>query len=229
MDRVQAGTRRWTAEDDQALRARYPHEPTAPLSRALRRSLRATYARARILGLAKSAAYMASPDACWLRRGTRPARGSDSRRATCQPTKAGAARAGTGGGCARRSFGRARPARGPCRSGTRGSRMATSTARSATRATCRGRKTGRSSITSCGRRRTGPCRRGILRFRDGDRTNTRLENLELLTRGALGRALMGRNTVHRLPPALVTTLQLLGALTRQINRRTTRDACSQQD
>ena len=33
LDRVGGG--RWTLEDDQALRARYPHEPTAPLARAL--------------------------------------------------------------------------------------------------------------------------------------------------------------------------------------------------
>jgi len=55
-------------------------------------------------------------------------------------------------------------------------------------------------------------------FRDGDRTNTRIENLALISR----RELMARNTVHNLPPALRSTIQLLGALNRQIRRRTNR-------
>jgi hypothetical protein len=54
-----------------------------------------------------------------------------------------------------------------------------------------------------------------LAFRNGDKRDTRLENLELLTR----RQLMARNSVHNLPKPLVRTIQLLGALNRTIRRR----------
>lgn len=54
-----------------------------------------------------------------------------------------------------------------------------------------------------------------LRFRNRDRTDVRLENLELVSRGDN----MLRNTIHNLPKPLVETIQLLGALKRKINRR----------
>ena len=56
-------------------------------------------------------------------------------------------------------------------------------------------------------------------FRNGDPRDIRLENLECITR----RALMARNSVHNLPKPLAQTVQLLGALNRQIRRRS-RDA-----
>lgn len=68
-DRFRAGKRLWNPEDEELLQARYPHEPTAPIAKALRRSVSAVYLRAKLLGLAKSAAYLASPAACRLRRG----------------------------------------------------------------------------------------------------------------------------------------------------------------
>lgn len=53
-------------------------------------------------------------------------------------------------------------------------------------------------------------------FRNGNKADVRIENLELLTR----RELMARNTVHNLPAAIVQVVQLRGALVRQINRKT---------
>jgi hypothetical protein len=52
-------------------------------------------------------------------------------------------------------------------------------------------------------------------FKNGERMDIRVENLELISR----RALMARNSVHNLPEPLARTIQLLGALRRQINRR----------
>lgn len=52
-------------------------------------------------------------------------------------------------------------------------------------------------------------------FKDGDKTNIQLSNLECIPRAEL----MARNTVHRLPKELARTVQLLGAVKRQINRR----------
>jgi hypothetical protein len=62
----------------------------------------------------------------------------------------------------------------------------------------------------------GPVPEGYaLVFRNGDRSDVRIANLELITR----RELMRRNTIHRLPPELVEVIRLRGALVRQIRRR----------
>jgi hypothetical protein len=52
-------------------------------------------------------------------------------------------------------------------------------------------------------------------FRDGDRTNCDINNLECISRGEL----MRRNSVHNYGPEIATLTQLRGAITRQINRR----------
>ena len=54
-----------------------------------------------------------------------------------------------------------------------------------------------------------------LTFRDGDKRNAALDNLELLSRAEL----MARNSVHRYPEHIVKAVQALGVLNRQINRR----------
>jgi hypothetical protein len=57
----------------------------------------------------------------------------------------------------------------------------------------------------------------IVAFKDGDKLNAAIENLELLTL----RQNMLRNTIHvRYPKAVREVIQLAGALKRQINRRT---------
>lgn len=61
--------RPWTAHELDALRHRYPHEPTAQLARDIGRSVSATYNMAGKLGLVKSVEYLASPAACYMRRG----------------------------------------------------------------------------------------------------------------------------------------------------------------
>ncbi len=53
-------------------------------------------------------------------------------------------------------------------------------------------------------------------FRDGDKTNLDINNLELITR----QELMRRNTLHRYPKEIAQLIQLRGAVTRQINNRT---------
>ena len=53
-------------------------------------------------------------------------------------------------------------------------------------------------------------------FRDGNKQNFALDNLELVTRAEL----MRRNTFHRFGPEVARVVQLRGAITRQINRRT---------
>ncbi len=56
-------------------------------------------------------------------------------------------------------------------------------------------------------------------FRDGNKKNCALENLELISR----QELMRRNSVHRLPKALAQVVQLKGALQHRINNRRNSD------
>lgn len=58
--------------------------------------------------------------------------------------------------------------------------------------------------------------RHVLRFRDRNRDNVAVDNLELLTQAEN----MRRNTVHNLPKALVEVVRLRAVLMRKINRRT---------
>jgi len=52
-------------------------------------------------------------------------------------------------------------------------------------------------------------------FRNGDKTDLRIENLEAITK----REQLARNSVHRFPEELAKLCQLKGALQRQINKR----------
>jgi hypothetical protein len=62
----------------------------------------------------------------------------------------------------------------------------------------------------------GPVPAGhVVIFRNHDRTDVRLDNLELISR----RTLMARNSVHTLPKPLAQAVQLLGALNRTLRRR----------
>jgi hypothetical protein len=63
----------------------------------------------------------------------------------------------------------------------------------------------------------GPLPAGhALTFRDGNKQNTTLDNLELVSRADL----MRRNTRHNLPPELNELISLRAALVRKINNRT---------
>lgn len=62
----------------------------------------------------------------------------------------------------------------------------------------------------------GPVPAGhMLAFINGDRTDIRLDNLQLITR----REMMQRNTYHQYGKQIATLVQLKGAVTRQINKR----------
>lgn len=55
------GRAAWLPAEDALLRELYPDTPTAEVARRLGRELQATYRRAQLLGLAKGAAFLASP------------------------------------------------------------------------------------------------------------------------------------------------------------------------
>jgi HNH endonuclease len=226
-DRFRAGKRLWSPADDATLRRIYPHTRTSTIARQLRRSLVSIYQRADKLGLYKSAAYLLSSDACRLRRGDHvgaafrfqpghvPAN-KGLRRPGWGPgrMKATQFKAGHINGMAARRF---QPI-GSTRmlDGYLYRKVSAVPGPWTVNWTLEHRRIWEQAH--------GPIPPGhALVFKDRDPTHVRLDNLQLLTR----RALLARNSVHTLPKPLADVVQLLGALNRQIRRRTSH--ASEQD
>jgi hypothetical protein len=226
-DQYRAGRRLWSAADDKALRLAYPETPTAALAKRLRRTPTAIYARADRLGLTKSAAYLAGPQACRLRRGDNVGAG----------TRFAAGHVPANKGLRRPGWFRGRMRETQFK---RGERRGVALRLWKPIGTERVSKDGylerkiNNDLPLQRRWRAvhlilwesvhGPVPKShAVAFRNGDKADIRLDNLELITR----RALMARNTIHNLPEPLARTVQLLGALNRQIRRRT--HGAAQQD
>lgn len=210
--------RRWSDADLVQLCALYPDAPTKQLARKLNRSVTSVYATARKLGIVKSAAYLASPAACRLRRG-------DNIGAACRFQK----------GHVPANKGLRRPGWAPGRmaetqfkkGGFPVNRDPDFYVLGALRINTDGYIDMRVSFApgALGWRMLhlvlwedahGPIPKGYcLRFKDGDQLNVELANLELISRADN----MRRNSVHNLPPELKQSVQLLDALKRAINRR----------
>jgi hypothetical protein len=218
-DRYRAGKRLWSAEDDAFMRDRYPHESTKAIATALRRSVSAVYARADILGISKSDEYLASPDACRLRRGDDV--GAPYRFQKGQtPANKGLRRPGWSPGRMKET---------QFKKGERQGRAADLYQPIGTeRVSKDGYRERKINDDLPFQRRwravhilvweeaNGPVPRGhAVVFRNGDKTDIRIENLECITHAEL----MARNTIHNLPKPLAQTIQLLGALKRQINKK----------
>jgi hypothetical protein len=211
--------RPWSREDDALLRRIYPDAPTADVARRMQRSVSAIYGQADKLGLNKSPAYLASPAACRLRRG-------DQVGARFRFPK----------GHVPANKGLRRPGWSPGRMHEtqfkKGVRQGVAVRLYKPIGTERISKDGylerkvNDGLPLQARWRAvhrlvweaahGPVPKGhALVFKNSDRRDIRLENLELIHR----RDLMARNTVHNLPKPLAQTVQLLGALRRKINRK----------
>lgn len=222
-DRFRAGKRLWSKQDDALMRKRYPHEPTPVIARDLRRTVFAVYGRAEVLGLKKSAAYLASPHACRLRRGDHVGAAFRFKKGQVPANK----------GLRRPGWGPGRMKETQFKKGHRQRWMPVGSTRLVD---------GYVYVKVADvpnvphtvnwlplhviewERVNGPMAPShVLAFKNGDRTDIRLDNLECISR----RALMARNSLHNLPTPLAETIQLLGALTRQIRRRTTADARSE--
>ena len=206
---INAPRQLWTADQVAQLRTLYPHYLTDNIATMIGRSTRSIYQMAASMGLKKSDAYMASPAACRLRRGDNV--GAAHR---FQP------------GQVVWNKGKAFPASG--RSGETQFKTGSAPANRLPVGHIRINSDGYKDIkTAPGMRKWVPLHRWnwkqahgeypardmALAFRDGNRMNCELTNLELISRGDL----MKRNTVHNLPKELVVLIQLTGALNRKIN------------
>lgn len=223
--RYRAGRRLWTTADDAVLRARYPHESTAALAPALGRSLRAVYARAKTLGLVKSAAYLASPAACRLRRGD--GTGAATRFKPGQvPANKGLRRPGWGPGRMKATQFKPGERRGVAAKLWRPIGTIALDTDGYQRIKVREARPGEAhgfgnmQVWPLLNRHLwteahGPIPPGhAVVFKDGNPAHCVLDNLELVTM----QELLRRNSVHRLPAPLKATIHLLGAVKRQIRR-----------
>lgn len=229
MARYRAGKRPWEPADDAVLIARYPHEATERVARVLRRSRSAVYQRARTLGLAKTAEYLASPDACRLRRGDNIGAAFRFKKGQV-PANKGLRRPGWARGRMKETWFKKGERRGAAARNWRPVGTIAIDPEGYRRIKVREPRPGE----PCGfgnvrvwpllqrhvwEQAHGPIPPGhAVAFKNSDRADVRLENLELISR----RQLMARNTVHNLPKPLARTVQLLGALKRQIRRRSPR-------
>lgn len=202
----------YTPKELGIIRRDYADMPTAVIAKRLNRTLSSVYQAAYNMGLFKSETYLASPLACRLRRGD----------------KVGAATRFKPGQAAHNK-GLRRPGWGP------GRMKSTQFAKGQMphnwhpvgyeRLTKEGylqRKVADTGSTVddyvevhrlLWEEHKGPIPPGlVLVFKDRDKTNIVLENLECITR----RELMDRNSVHRLPKELADLIQLNGALKRKL-------------
>lgn len=212
----------WNALEIDLLMAAYPDTPTAALATTLGRPVRAIYAKATALGLKKSAAYLAGPHACRLRRGGGV--GAEYRfRPGQKPWNAGLDWQ-AGGRSVETRFKAGRPPREAHNYRPIGS----------TRASRDGylevKITDDPSLYPARRwvayhrlvweAAHGPVPAGhLVVFKPGqhtlDESEITLDRLECITR----RENMARNTVHNLPKPIARLVQLQGAVNRQINKR----------
>lgn len=211
--------RYWTDSERDLLRAKYSDTPTSAIAEELGRPLPRVYAMAAQLSLTKSDTYLASPHACRLRRGDNVGAATRFKPGQVPPNK-GVRRPGWAPGRMRETqfkkgqFPRNKDPEyyvlGALRVNTDGyidMRVSFDA----------GAKGWRALHRILWEDAHGPIAKGfVLTFKDRDKLNVELDNLELLSLADSCR----RNSVHNLPASLRKTIQLLGALKRTINRRT---------
>lgn len=209
----------WTAAEDRLLREKYPHVQTAKLVPFFPgRTLTTIYQHARNIGLRKTPEYLASPDACRLRKGDNVGWAHRFQKGQVPANK----------GLRRPGWHRGRMKETQFKKGQRSSRWdveayALGALRLSTdgylfiKATpARSRHSWKLLNRFVWETERGPIPKDhIIRAKNGDQHDTRIENLECITR----RENLRRNWHDRYPKSIKQLVQLRGALQRQINKR----------
>lgn len=214
--------RRWTSNDDALMRDLYPHIASSEVVKRLDRSLCAVYARADKLGLNKTAEYLASPDACRLRRGDNVGARTRFKKGQVPPNK-GLRRPGWGPGRMKETQFRKGERRG------RANRVykPIGTERLSKDGYLERKVNDDLPLQARWRavhlieweKANGPLPKGFaVCFVNGDKTDRRLENLTLVSRADLCR----RNSIHNLPPEIKGAITVLGQLKRRIREKQNR-------
>lgn len=209
--------RRWTDDQVDALTRLYPDTPTADIAKQFGITVERVYSKANLLGLKKSEAYLASPAACRLRKGdgvgaaTRFKPGQHSWNKGMKGLNLGGIET-------------------QFKPGHRGGKAAELYQPIGTERISKDGYVQRKINDDMPLQRrwrgvhiinweavNGPLPKGhALVFKDGNKQNTAVENLELLSRAEL----MRRNSYHtNYPKEVAQLVQLRGAITRQINKR----------
>lgn len=208
----------WTSTEIAYMHATYADTPTAKIARTLGRPASQVYAKAADLELRKSEAYLASPDACRLRRGDNVGAAYRFQKGHV-PANKGLRRPGWGTDSMRRNWFKpgAFPAwkdpefyvLGALRVNTDGYiDMRISFAH--------GALGWRALHRILWEDAHGPVPPGhVVCFKNRDPLDCELANLELVSRADLAR----RNSIHNLPQPLRSTINVLGQLKRRIREK----------
>jgi hypothetical protein len=216
----------WSERELGIVREMYPNFPTKVIAEKLGRRIGSVYQCAAKLGLHKSDEYLQSPDACRLRRGDEIGKAFRFKKGQV-PANKGLRRPGWAPGRMRETqfkqggrYGAAAKNWFPV--GTI-RKDAEGFLRIKVREWHRGERFGfgNTEIWPLLNRHIWEQHHGPIPpshavvFRDRNRQNCDISNLELISRADL----MKRNTVHNLPKDVALSVQLLGAIRRQINRK----------
>ena len=209
--------RAWTPEEDARLQAEYPNTDSATLAAAMGRSLRSVYGRANYLGIRKTREFIDETRKQCLEKGRQNGSGLFKKGRT--PHNKGVKGWQAGGGAARTKW----------KKGQKPHNWKPLGSERISKDGYRQRK-----VADTGHMHTdwkfvhllewekhrGPLPKGyMIKFRNGDRTDIRIDNLICVSRVAN----MHQNNIHRLPKELVEICQLKGRLNRQINKREKRE------
>lgn len=207
----------WTAEEDAVVRELFPHTKTADVGRKIDRTERSVYIRAvKKLGIHKTEEYLASPAACRLRRGDNVGVAYRFKKGQAPPNK-GLRRPGWGPGRMKETqFKKGQVSKrwdpelytvGALRINTDGY---------VEMKVREGRRAWDAFHVILWEDANGPVPPGYaLAFRDHDRLNVDLPNLELISRADLCR----RNSIHNLPAEIKGVIHVLGQLNRRIREK----------
>ena len=218
--RARRTRRLWTAKATARLVRDYPHKPTWQIARAVKHPIGYVYAKAHRLGLAKTPEYLAGPHACRLRRGDKVGWAYRFPKGHA-PANKGLRRPGWAPGRMRET---------QFKKGERSGKAAANYMPLGAERLVDGYLYVKIAevpnvpytvnwkpvhVLNWERANDRPVPDGhCLRFRDGDRLNVAVANLELITRRENGR----RNSLHRLPEPLKRAIYVKSALNRRINR-----------
>lgn len=207
----------WTPGEEAALAEIYPHIPTEWIAEVLGLTVQQVYAKANAMGLNKSPAYLDSDFACRLRRDDHPGQATQFRKGQTPWNKGSHYTAG-----GRSAETRFKPGE------RRGVAVKLYKPIGSERISKDGylerkindgmplQKRWRAVHILDWEAVNGPLPAGhAIAFKDGNKNNRALDNLECITRAEL----MRRNTYHQYPKEIARVVQLRGAITRQINKR----------